>query len=68
MADKLTTFMCPDLLEHYGSVQACKGIPLPLISLILVFYVDVQYTNSVVGEFVTLGEVDQMSRLNRLYL
>ena len=50
MADKLTTFMCSNLLEPYGPVQACNGIALPLISLILVLHVEVQYTNSAVGE------------------
>jgi len=50
MADKLTTFMCPNLLEPYGTVQACNGIDLHLISLMFVFYIDVQYTNGAVGE------------------
>jgi len=49
MADKLTTFMCPNLLEPYGPVQACNGIDLPWISM-FVLYVDVQYTNSAAGE------------------
>jgi len=53
MADKLTTFMCPNLLEPYQPIQACNEIALPLISLMLVFYVDVQNTNSAVREFVT---------------
>jgi hypothetical protein len=68
MADKITTFMCPKLLKPYGPDKACNGLALSLISLMLVFYADVQYAISAVGEFVTIDEVDQTSWLYKLYL